>query len=422
MDPRETSETAVAPGSSRSSVPGNDQDVPLLGAVLAAQQILVLRRVASGVLTIVPPAPTWLTRFAAIPDGVERPFPATECFPYLEACLPDAEAFWAGSTTSSLTFDLWTEPAAGGEDFHLQAMALRLEAGSFLLVRRADVEHAARQQVLQLARERMLDHERLLEEISSKEVLLHCIVHDLAGPLAGIQGCLEMLAGSPLEPSDLELVQMARLQTGRQHRLIRNILDVFAHPLASPQSPTLETSLSHDLFACVDEVMEGLNPAFLSKQVRLKASPRGDLPPTGWVVAEGSRLERVLHNLLENALRFAPVHSSVVVQVQDDGDGFAVTVADEGPGVAPEVLPHLFQRFVSGGRSPGKSGLGLFFCRITLERWGGTIAYAKGIGAGARFRIRLRKATPFPPRSGTARVPDRGVESASTPGRGSEDS
>lgn len=61
-----------------------------------------------------------------------------------------------------------------------------------------------------------------------------------------------------------------------------------------------------------------------------------------------------------------------------------------GSGVAAEVAPQLFERFVTGGLRPGKSGLGLFFCRITVERWGGSIGYEGRTGEGARFRVRLR--------------------------------
>ncbi len=412
------------------------QDTPGLAAVLAAQEILVLRRIQPGVLTIIPPAPHWLARFIASPESSHEPrpspglrppsprdagrgqgegsparfmareqvifeqgasqgtFPTTELFPYLESCLPEAEAIWKGQGESQLSSGIWTEPIPGGGDLHLEATALRVDQGAFLLIRRADREHAARQQVLQLARERMLDHERLLEEISAKEILLHCIVHDLAGPLAGMQGCLEMLANSSLGASEADFVQMGLLQAGRQQRLIRDILDVFAHPVPSRQPHATDLSLTHDLCACVDEVTEGLRPAFLAKRVNLKTIALPNPTQPRRVVAEASRLERVLYNLLENALRFSPVLSTVTVQLHEEEHTLGVTVSDEGPGVAPEIMPHLFHRFISGGRWPGKSGLGLFFCRITLEPWGGSITCLPGEEGGACFKIQLRKVIP----------------------------
>jgi signal transduction histidine kinase len=324
----------------------------------------------------------------------KHPCPITDCFPYLEACLPEAEVLWQSGSGALLASGIWTEPTHDGAELHLEATALQLDQGSLLLIRRVESEHSARQQVLQLARERMLDHERLLEEISAKEILLHCIIHDLAGPLAGIQGCLELLAARARDAEDTEFVQLGLLQAGRQQRLIRTLLDVFASRDPSGQSSSTPTPPSHDLIACVDAVAEGLRPAFLAKRVHLQTRRSEGLPSPGWVVAEASRLERVLYNLLENALRFAPVASTVTVHLQEEGDWLTATVADEGPGVAPEVLPRLFQHFITGGRWPGKSGLGLFFCRITLERWGGSIACLSGEGSGARFHIRLKKPNP----------------------------
>jgi signal transduction histidine kinase len=388
--------TAEAPSSDpcRTLPTADDTDLP--AAVLAAQQVLILRRVAVGVFEIIPPAPPWLARLATPPTALKGPFPLADCFPYLEVCLPEAEALWRTGSGAPLHSGLWTEPTLDGNDLQLEATALPLEQGSMLLIRRAESEHTARQQVLQLARERMLDHERLLEEISAKEILLHCIIHDLAGPLTGIQGCLELLATRARDAEDTEFVRLGLLQAGRQQRLIRTLLDVFANPDPSGHNLPAQPAPSHDLIACVDVVAEGMRPAFLAKRVDLRTRRSDGLQPAGWVIAEASRLERVLYNLLENALRFAPVSSAVTVHLHEDGEWLGVTVTDEGPGVAPEVLPHLFHQFITGGRWPGKSGLGLFFCRITLERWGGSIACLSGEGTGGRFQIRLKKANPKP--------------------------
>lgn len=387
--------TGAAPASTPSPPPPPPVD-SLAAAVLAAQQVLILRRTQFGSFEILAPAPAWLARLATFPTALDKPFPITDRFPFLEVWLPEAEELWRSGTGAPIHSSLWTEPTRDGTDLHLEATALPLQQQSLLLIRRADAEHTARQQVLQLARERMLDHERLLEEISAKEILLHCIIHDLAGPLAGIQGCLEILANRARDAEDTEFVQLGLLQAGRQQRLIRTILDVFASHDPSPQAASPQVQPSHDLISCVDDVVEGLRPAFLAKGARLQTLRSEGLQRPGWVVAEASRLERVLYNLLENALRFAPVASTVTVHLHDDGQWMEVTVTDEGPGVAPEVLPQLFQQFITGGRWPGKSGLGLFFCRITLERWGGNIACVATEGTGGRFRIRLRKASPTP--------------------------
>jgi signal transduction histidine kinase len=72
-------------------------------------------------------------------------------------------------------------------------------------------------------------------------------------------------------------------------------------------------------------------------------------------------------------------------------EGFLrIAIEDEGPGVPPEVVPQLFQKFVRHGKSRGKAGLGLFFCRITIEQWGGTIGCEPRAGGGTTFWFRLK--------------------------------
>lgn len=107
------------------------------------------------------------------------------------------------------------------------------------------------------------------------------------------------------------------------------------------------------------------------------------------MVGEKSRLERVLSNLVENVLRYSPRGSPVTIGVHDKQDGVLTTVDDEGFGVPEELAPHLFQKFVQGNHKPGRVGLGLYFCHITIECWGGTIGYSPRANRGARFWFRL---------------------------------
>jgi signal transduction histidine kinase len=108
------------------------------------------------------------------------------------------------------------------------------------------------------------------------------------------------------------------------------------------------------------------------------------------VIGDEMRLFRVLTNLLDNALRHSPTGATVVVTARCEDGTIWLSVDDEGPGVLPELVPHLFEKF-SRGRDPAAgTGLGLFYCRITLEDWGGGIGYEPRSDGGARFWVRLR--------------------------------
>jgi signal transduction histidine kinase len=99
----------------------------------------------------------------------------------------------------------------------------------------------------------------------------------------------------------------------------------------------------------------------------------------------------VLQNLLGNALRYSPKGSTVTIGLARDEESITFSVDDEGPGVPEEVRDRLFQKFSQGRTKSGSAGLGLYFCRITVERWGGEIGYTPRDTGGSRFWFRVRR-------------------------------
>ncbi|MBX2810848.1 MAG: HAMP domain-containing histidine kinase [Myxococcales bacterium] len=222
-------------------------------------------------------------------------------------------------------------------------------------------------------------------DLEKQDILLHTIVHDLASPLSGIVGCLNAIEDGVREPSDLErLVALGLRQAHLQERLIRQILDVFRAD--NEDLGELEAS-PPDLGAAARSVVESLEPNFRlhGVQLRLEDFRSIDKP----VVGEQTRLERILANLLDNGLRFAPEGSEVVVRLEEHSHGVEVAVLDRGPGVPESRRGELFQK-LRQGNNRGKLGLGLYFCRITVQRWGGYIGYTpRKNGGGACFWFRL---------------------------------
>jgi K+-sensing histidine kinase KdpD len=113
-----------------------------------------------------------------------------------------------------------------------------------------------------------------------------------------------------------------------------------------------------------------MTPVFTVSQVELQLDPQAEWTKDRRVVGEKSRLERVLTNLVENALRHSPRGSTMTIGVREEQGGVLTTVDDEGPGVSQELAEHLFQKFVQGNHKTGRVGLGLYCCHITIERWG----------------------------------------------------
>jgi len=115
-------------------------------------------------------------------------------------------------------------------------------------------------------------------------------------------------------------------------------------------------------------------------------------------VVEGdhSQLQQVVTNLLENAARYAPAASTLRISVEPAAAGVAVTVADEGPGVADWERDEIFEPF-RRGQGSASSGIGLAICKSIVEAHGGAIQVARTPGGGATFRVELPEAGPHPP-------------------------
>jgi two-component system OmpR family sensor kinase len=108
------------------------------------------------------------------------------------------------------------------------------------------------------------------------------------------------------------------------------------------------------------------------------------------VAGDAARLRQLVAILVDNAIRHAPAGSRVDVRIRTDGNDAVLVVEDEGPGIRPEDLPRVFDRFYRAAGAPGGgTGLGLAIAAWIVERHGGRIAAANRDGLGARFTVRL---------------------------------
>jgi signal transduction histidine kinase len=270
-------------------------------------------------------------------------------------------------------------------DLHL----FRTPEGDCALLLDATAEEMRQRLKQQMAYDAILNYRRLDKEIQKKEVLLHCIVHDLAGPLMGIKGGFELLANENISEQGRKFLEIGLRQATKQDALIREILQAFSAEVESLESFNVAPDKAPDAAQSAKEVIEALSPAFALNQVKLRLDPNPDLAGDWKVVGEKSRLERVISNLIENGLRHSPANSTVTVSLYDEGEKVLVAIDDEGHGISPEVAPTLFQKFAQGRKGRGKIGLGLYFCRITVEHWGGEIGHTPREQGGTRFWFRL---------------------------------
>ncbi|MBF2005841.1 MAG: sensor histidine kinase [Chlorogloeopsis fritschii C42_A2020_084] len=360
--------------------------------LFATLNILVLKRMHLGRFKLTGTPPNWLQQFCRRPVQPEMEvLIPEEDFPFLENFLIDAEEIWARNDNKKLKSGIWDQQDLFNQEYHFEATAISVNNQKILLIELLDEEYEEKQNLIQKARENKLDYQYLLKEIQKKEILIHCIIHDIAGHLSAINCCLALLDFENLTSKGKEHLEIGRMQTLKQEMLIREILDAFSAEVNSLESFTVDAKQAPNVLTCAQEVIQLLTPTFALNKMQLQLASNIDRTADWKVVGDKSRLDRVIANLVENAFRYSPPESVVTVDLQQDGDYILVRVDDEGSGVPPEMVETLFEKFSQAKSKSGRIGLGLYFCRITLERWGGEIHYSPRSQGGSSFWFRLPK-------------------------------
>jgi signal transduction histidine kinase/CheY-like chemotaxis protein len=388
----------------------------LLQQFLAEMGFALLEYRGEGAFLPIAPLPAWFARIWECSTGEAAPLALGEKSPFLENFLYEAEAFWNSPDAANCQSETWIEKAADGREVPLQARALLLEGKRVLAIFSPDTEFREQVKILQTARDALLVHERLAREIQKKEILLHCIVHDLSQPLSVMHVAMDCLADESVSDRAKQFLRLGKMASDQQETMIRDILHTFSDDLRASLNAGAEENAAADLLEAARRTMTVLSPTFEVKGVRLQLADSVDAAGKWAVRGEASRLQRIFSNLLENALRYTPSGARVTVGLEDEGEFLKAYIDDEGPGLPKDLRPEqMFGLFMKGKRSGGKAGLGLYFCRITVERWGGNIGCATLVEKGSRFWFRLPRAAGSAADAGAAAVrgktpsPDAGI-------------
>jgi signal transduction histidine kinase/HPt (histidine-containing phosphotransfer) domain-containing protein/ActR/RegA family two-component response regulator len=371
-----------------------------LQEVLSRIGYVFFEHAGNGQFRLLSPVPPWLTALWGISWKENSAAPIAENSPFLEHFLSEAGAILGRDASATCRSEVWIERSSSGKEIPLQALAVQVEGKRYLALQSPEAQFKERSQLLQTARDSHLEHEKLLREIQKKEILLHCIIHDLSQPLSVMSVTLDCLADERVSERAKHLLELGKLASDQQLSMIRDILRVFSEDLKAAQDGEKGNLVAADLLECANKVIEAYLPVFAAKGVRLALRDPGE-PEANWQVrGEDTRLHRVFSNLIENALRYAPSGSSVTIGLEREGESLKAVVDDEGPGLPPDLsTAQIFSLFAKGKGGGGKAGLGLYSCRLTVERWGGSIGCESRAGRGARFWFRLPLAATRPERA-----------------------
>jgi two-component system, OmpR family, sensor kinase len=233
-----------------------------------------------------------------------------------------------------------------------------------------------------LAAQVKLSHQRLRDFVAD-------VSHELKSPLTSINGFAQaLLDGTAAD--DASRQRAAEIIRDESRRVAVQVDELLL--LSRMQAGQLR--FARDRVALADVVrwcVELLSPAAQEKGSVLELS----VDETVQVVGDADRLEQVVANLLDNALKHSPRGGAIGLSVQHEAAGLiAIRVSDSGPGIAPDMLEHVFERFYQGTGVRTGAGLGLAIAREIVLAHGGTISAANGPSGGAMFTVRLPAAPP----------------------------
>jgi PAS domain S-box-containing protein len=210
------------------------------------------------------------------------------------------------------------------------------------------------------------------------------LTHDMKNPLMVIQGYAEMLAGGGLPPELADLAARIQRAAHTMQTLVTNFLT----------SATIESgnlTLERERIG-VAEWLAAAVRQFAAEAARARVTlTLGPVPPAAAVTGDRVQLERVLNNLIGNAIKYTPAGGTVTVDAAGDGAAVCIRVADTGLGIAAEELPCVFEKYrrQRDTRRIDGTGLGLYIVKSLVEAHGGRVTVASETGRGTTFEVRL---------------------------------
>jgi two-component system CheB/CheR fusion protein len=239
---------------------------------------------------------------------------------------------------------------------------------------------------------------RLQEADRRRTEFLAMLAHELRNPLAPVRNAVQLLRHREVSPDRVAwATEVMDRQTGHLQRLVDDLLDVSR--ITSGKVRLHRQAV--DMRSVVQGAIEQTDPLLQAREHQLSV----DLPEEPlWAFGDSARLQQVIGNLLTNAYKYTAPSGRIDVQAARDHDEISIRVVDTGSGIAPELLPQMFDMFVQGDqaldRAQGGLGIGLTLVRQLVNMHNGTVeVHSRGRGEGSEFIVRL-PAMPQPTQAG----------------------
>ena len=232
-----------------------------------------------------------------------------------------------------------------------------------------------------------LANNELLRLDKLKTDFLANMSHELRTPLTAVKGSINYLERTLTDPDHLEFIQIIEKNIARLTRLISNLFD-----FTKLEAGTIEWEFERqDISQLVKEVIDIMSPITLQKKITILS----DCPEHLYAVIDLERMEQVLVNLLDNAIKFSNLKAQITIRVTPVNDHIQISIKDQGPGVPKENLETIFKKFYTATtglniKNQG-AGMGLAISKAIVTAHNGSISVESKKGSSSTFFITLPK-------------------------------
>ena len=229
--------------------------------------------------------------------------------------------------------------------------------------------------------------ESLREADARKNEFLATLAHELRNPLAPLRNVVSLFKRVGPTPEQAPLLEIMERQIGQLRRLVEDLLEVSRITQGKVTLKREPMTVSGAIYAALEATQPFVEQRGQALEARVRSSAVIDI--------DAARITQVITNLLNNAAKFTPEGGTILLEAFDEADAVLVHVRDEGIGIAPQMLPHVFELFAQGtattpDQAQGGLGIGLSLVKRLVELHGGSVhAASAGLGHGATFTVRL---------------------------------
>ncbi|MEM9080934.1 MAG: HAMP domain-containing sensor histidine kinase [Verrucomicrobiota bacterium] len=369
-------------------------DTSILESVLATFDLVTLTKPSGSELSSLQPTtslPSWFTAIFTSPSTLSSTSPFLEDF-----LLGAASDCWHGDQ-KQVRSGIWQENDSDNSPHFFQATALTDSRRDILVISRVNERHQREQNFIQHAHDVSLHQRRLAKERERKEILLDCIINDLSSPLTTILMNIQHVEQQTERPDLRDALSRAKKQADRQRELIHSIAHNFDSELSAFEPLLLTQNHGVPIAKLAAEMLDAVKLQAESKNISLKLIPDPSQLASLTVLAEASHLARVFDNLLNSALQRSPENTTLTLTIEANDSHVTVSLHDQATTITPETKARLLDPFLP---STTNSPLSLYFCKMALELWGGSLSLDTPADGGNLFSFQLQKhRPPSPPKS-----------------------